>query len=459
MPGKQATSPTSIDPDWQTRLPSQKERNKFLINNDTMADVHFVVGEKGEKKVAAHKFPLCSGSPVFYSMFYGGLADGKDEVAVPDIEEDIFLNLLRYLYCEETNLTADNVMGTLYAAKKYIIPPLTQECIQFLYTNLDVSNVLVVLKESITFDEAQLTRKCWNIIDTDTKDILESDGFPHIELDTLKDLLSRNTLSAPETDIFDACSLWAAAECGRQNLEMNAVNKRRVLGEALYLIRFPLMSPEEFANGPLKSGIVPERDVIDIFSFHHAKDSPKISFSSTPRNTSLRKSSICHRFTRVREGAHWRYTPGKKADFIVFSVDHSIKLEGIGLYGINEVGTLLQGRLNVALINENTKFYEKGCEEVFQFKCDKTNENIHSVMFEKPVEILNTDQCVIRVCLDTAKRTSSGLGGQDSVTYAGVTFTFYDVVSTTGYIGNVDNGTSVRAGQIPQLIFHKIDVV
>lgn len=42
---------------------------------------------------------------------------------------------------------------------------------------------------------------------------------------------------------------WAEAECQRQQLLVTSANKQKVLGKALSLIRFPLMTIEEFAAG------------------------------------------------------------------------------------------------------------------------------------------------------------------------------------------------------------------
>ena len=49
--------------------------------------------------------------------------------------------------------------------------------------------------------------------------------------------------------IFPAVLKWSDAECLRQNLQLNADNKRAVLGGVLGQIRFPLMTVEEFAQG------------------------------------------------------------------------------------------------------------------------------------------------------------------------------------------------------------------
>lgn len=62
-------------------------------------------------------------------------------------------------------------------------------------------------------------------------------------------MLERDTLSIRENRLFGAVVRWAEAECYRQQLPLTAENKQKVLGKALPLIRFPLMTVEEFAAG------------------------------------------------------------------------------------------------------------------------------------------------------------------------------------------------------------------
>lgn len=61
--------------------------------------------------------------------------------------------------------------------------------------------------------------------------------------------MERDTLGVREVRLFGAAVRWAEAEAQRQQLQPTPENKRRVLGKALGLIRFPLMTIEEFAAG------------------------------------------------------------------------------------------------------------------------------------------------------------------------------------------------------------------
>ena len=85
------------DPNWQATKPTVRERNAAMFNNELMADIRFVVGcdEQLVQTIPAHKYVLATGSSVFYAMFYGGLAENKAEIKVPDVEPTAFLTLLK----------------------------------------------------------------------------------------------------------------------------------------------------------------------------------------------------------------------------------------------------------------------------------------------------------------------------------------------------------------------------
>ena len=124
----------SVQENWQTKRSTIRERTKFMINNALFSDVKFVVRKSdGESEIPAHKFVLSIGSPVFEAMFYGELAETRDSIELPDCEYESLLELFRYMYSDEVNLSGSNVMRVLYLAKKYMVPSLAEKCTD-LYT-------------------------------------------------------------------------------------------------------------------------------------------------------------------------------------------------------------------------------------------------------------------------------------------------------------------------------------
>lgn len=121
--------------------------------------------------IPAHKYVLATGSSVFYAMFYGGLAEDK-EIRVPDVEPTAFLTLLRYMYCDEILLEPDNVLATLYVAKKYIVPHLARAAVNFLESSLTAKNACLLLSQSRLFEEPELMQRCWEVIDAQVRNVV-----------------------------------------------------------------------------------------------------------------------------------------------------------------------------------------------------------------------------------------------------------------------------------------------
>lgn len=61
---------------------------------------------------------------------------------------------------------------------------------------------------------------------------------------------------------FFISNRWSEAECIRHRLPVTPENQRFVLGNAFSLIRFPLMSKEEFTAGPAQSGLLNYSEVL-----------------------------------------------------------------------------------------------------------------------------------------------------------------------------------------------------
>lgn len=53
---------------------------------------------------------------------------------------------------------------------------------------------------------------------------------------------------------------------------------RAVLDNALYLVRFPLMGLEEFAQGPAQSGVLTDREVVSLFLYFTVNPKPSLRF-------------------------------------------------------------------------------------------------------------------------------------------------------------------------------------
>ncbi|XP_053682419.1 BTB/POZ domain-containing protein 6-B isoform X2 [Sabethes cyaneus] len=432
------TAADTGDPNWQATKSTVRERNAAMFNNDLMADIRFIVGtDEQVQTIPAHKYVLATGSSVFYAMFYGGLAENKQEINVPDVEPTAFLTLLKYLYCDEIHLEADNVLATLYVAKKYIVPHLARACVNFLETSLTAKNACLLLSQSRLFEEPELMQRCWEVIDAQAEMAIKSEGFVDIDLKTFETILARETLNCKEIHLFEAALSWAQAACSKIDIEPTSNNKRQVLGQALYLIRIPTMSLEEFANRVAQLGILTNQETIDIFLNFTAKNKPKLTFPVKAR--AGLKRQVCHRFASCAYRSNqWRYRG--RCDSIQFSVDKRIFIVGFGLYGSStgaadyDVKIELK-RLGRVLAENSTKFFSDGSSNTFH------------VFFETPIQIEPECFYTASVVLDGTELSFFGQEGMSEVCVGTVTFQFQCSSEST-------NGTGVQGGQIPELIFY-----
>ena len=277
----------ATDDDWQESKSCLKERTKFMFNNSLLSDVKFSVkcGDGGRQKVVvpAHKFLLAISSRVFFAMFYGEMPESRDIIELPDCTSESFLELLRFLYQDEVKLTGSNVIEVLYLAKKYMIPSLSEECSRFLRTNVNAQNVFVVLPGVRMYKETSAEEKCWEIVDDHTKEAISTEAFLRIDHGLLCSVLERDTLRANEVDVFGAADRWAAYNCKKQRQEATGENKRKILGDAIYLIRFPLMKEKQFASLVPKTNILSKEDSLEVLlNFNGATETP-LKFSARAR--------------------------------------------------------------------------------------------------------------------------------------------------------------------------------
>nr|XP_007958404.1 BTB/POZ domain-containing protein 3 isoform X1 [Chlorocebus sabaeus] len=425
-------------PNWQGLYPTIRERNAVMFNNDLMADVHFVVGPPGgTQRLPGHKYVLAVGSSVFHAMFYGELAEDKDEIRIPDVEPAAFLAMLKYIYCDEIDLAADTVLATLYAAKKYIVPHLARACVNFLETSLSAKNACVLLSQSCLFEEPDLTQRCWEVIDAQAELALKSEGFCDIDFQTLESILRRETLNAKEIVVFEAALNWAEVECQRQDLALSIENKRKVLGKALYLIRIPTMALDDFANGAAQSGVLTLNETNDIFLWYTAAKKPELQFVSKARKGLVPQR--CHRFQSCAYRSNqWRYRG--RCDSIQFAVDKRVFIAGFGLYGSScgsaEYSAKIELKRQGVVLGQNlSKYFSDGSSNTFP------------VWFEYPVQIEPDTFYTASVILDGNELSYFGQEGMTEVQCGKVTVQFQCSSDST-------NGTGVQGGQIPELIFY-----
>lgn len=424
---------------WQTEKRNIRERSRYMFNNELMSDVHFVVGKSEKLRIPAHKYAVAISSPVFYAMFYGRMAEQGNEIKIGDCEASSFLELLRYIYYDEAKIDPGNVFEILYLAKKYILPFLAEKCVDFLEENIDYQNAFTLLAQARYFCEPKLEEKCWEIIDRETARVLSSESFTEIDHETLLAVLTRDTLTVLEAELFKAVKRWAEAECNRKILPPTPENKRSVLSSALYFIRFPVMTLKEFSDDAAQSGILTSEETINIFLYFGSKDESKVKSFLTHSRPGAHRMYRCTRFPSY--GRDW-LCEGTNVDSIKFTVDREITVLGVGLYGISNVEESSRSfSVDVELLDSHNDVM---CTYEGTFFAD-VNKRVHDILFDEPVIVRSHRPYIIRVLLK-GPATLGGTDGMRDVITEGVRFKF-DVDEASF------NGTTTADGQIPDVVF------
>ena len=327
------------------------------------------------------------------------------------------------------------------------MPHLTQACVEYLQTDLDASNACLLLSQSRLFDETELTQRCFDVIDSQTKEALQADSFTDIDYQTLKLILSRDTLCINEAAVFAAAQRWAEAECFRQGYDATPEQCRGVLGDALYLIRLPTMTHDEFADCAEQFGLLSKQEIIDIFFFLSAKKKPQLRFPIEPRKFQMRKFTpcTCSRFQATNNSG--RFFFNGQGNCIQFSVDKAILLSGFGLYGSCESG--VEYCVVIALEHGGVALRQKRHRII----CDGSKKTI-PVSFDTPFRIEPNTYYTANLVVESTGRQPGqehyGRSGMHHIRCDNVIFTFKD----SSVSDNQKNASSVLQGQIPEIIFY-----
>ncbi|VDK49206.1 unnamed protein product [Cylicostephanus goldi] len=241
---------------------------------------------------------------------------------------------------------------------------------------------------------------------------------------------------------FKAVVRWSTEECARRGLEPTTENRRAVLGRAVQLIRFPLMTVEEFAQSAAQSGLLTDREVVNLFLYFTVNPKPSIGFNDNPRCSVAGKELVVSRFQRI--DGRWGYsgTP----DRIKFTVDRKIYVVGFGLYGAIHGPHEYQCTIQIIHCGTGKVLAQNDTS----FVCDGSSSTCR-VSFREPVEITPGVTYIASACL---KGMDSHYGTKglrrivhQSASGGVVTFQFT-------YAAGNNNGTSVEDGQIPEIIFY-----
>ena len=361
----------------------------------------------------------------------------------------------RFLYTDETSITAENVLPLLYTAKKYCVSILIRRCLAFLNNGRSIDNICAILEQAHLYDEEEFLKKSLDYVLANAREVLQTTGFLDLCRNCVNRVISVDELQADERTVLDSVTRWAENQCKKQSLEPTSDNLRVVLGDILYLVRFPLLGEAYFTNVVSDSGLLTDAEKVELFKYFYKSGGETKSFITRNRyaNSELSQHSVppdkkpgdrsiqtCMRFGSVLEEGSWYC--GGEADAISFSSNQNLWLHGVLVYG---------SYIGEAVYDITCNVFDSDDHELLLMRTQvKTSEHqlTYIILFETAIcTVKNTKYTVlVRVTNPDGIDTYQGKDGSASVNVGQVKFTFSKSKFSR-------NGTDTKMGQIPGLLF------
>ena len=234
---------------WQLTKNTVFQRSIHMYNNPFMSDIKFIYkGYFGDEELYAHKYMLATSSPVFHQMFYGDSPINEPVIDLRDISKEILEAFLAFIYKDECPKDIGVMFGVLRLTKKYEIPSFDEVCRNDLEQKgsqkITATQAFEYLEIFVELNEHTMMELCWRYIDKYTDDFFASQYFLNMKQSTLDSLLARDTLSSNEKAIFKAVVKWANHQCSLRRWQQIRDNRREILGDTIYKIRFHTITGE-----------------------------------------------------------------------------------------------------------------------------------------------------------------------------------------------------------------------
>ena len=218
----------------------------------------------------------------------------------------------------------------MYGSEKYMIHYIKDKCSHYLQSCVDEERVCVVLQTAHDFHLDDLRTNALKFILNIGEPCLQSTSWLSLSPECLRLVIESDDLKCKEEIIYEKILEWSTTRCQHQNLPVNDENIRQVLGDLLYLVRFPIMERKYFTENVSKKGLLSHEEIINVYQ---SLDDEEIAMFPTKwRNIKHMEHMVCLRCDTANSG-YW--VQNGKNDYLDFTTNRDCNMLGINVFGSN----------------------------------------------------------------------------------------------------------------------------
>jgi hypothetical protein len=215
---------------------------KKYFKNKALSDMTLKVKDM---TFPAHKFILCARSKVWETLITGPWAEsGKNILEIENVSVEAFETFLYHIYTFETRLPPggfDVMLEVADLALQHDCPALALFVAENVENCLSEENVCDAIQTIHDIGNPELENACWSYFFANSQDVMETEGFGRMTIETLQNMLKNDILPLDEVEVFSMLMAYAKR---KKDLGTPA----EVLKALVPLVRFPLMSVEDLTN-------------------------------------------------------------------------------------------------------------------------------------------------------------------------------------------------------------------
>ncbi|XP_075547787.1 uncharacterized protein LOC142582224 isoform X2 [Dermacentor variabilis] len=175
-------------------------------------------------------------------------------------DPDAFEKMMPFLYGREVRLDdVSSALDVMRVAHAFAVPGLFAVCLRYVGDHVDRETALSALTRLCEVSGGgpaadlqqnllnETRARCLDVVDRNAEWLLADAAFERLPRTIFALVLGRDSLwLRSEVSAAKGADRWAAAECRRQGDAAEPAQKRRVLGDAVYLVRHFLLDRDQF---------------------------------------------------------------------------------------------------------------------------------------------------------------------------------------------------------------------